>query len=482
MMRALRHYAWMFLFAALAFMPQSLFAATLGFVSSETSLSSGDRLVVDIVIDSENTGVNGVQATVRFPKELLAASSTEKSNSVFPFWLVEPTIDPAAGTITFMAGSANGVSGKSLQVLRVVFRVAGSGSGSLVFTDGAITASDGNGTNVLTLMKGLELSSAPASTKDTIAIRAPAVPPVTQITRPAVPSAKRPSAPVLSIPLYPRSGEWYGSVAPFLVQWELPADVTNVAAVVDKTPMSEPTRSEGLFDNKTFAPLEDGLWYVHVRFRNSVGWGPATHQTIGIDTAPPLPYRVVVKEGRETENASPSIVYETKDQPSGIAHYRILIDGTEATTTLGTVTTLSALLPGEHRILVEAEDLAGNRTQAEAMVAIRERAYLTIGWFSLTQFWFFMLVLALVLAAALAGWYADRLWHARVERNVVIAERDVLNMFALVSSDLKKLAEHQDQMPSVERDAAIAFLIRNLSEHVEKARKYTVENIKEIDE
>lgn len=474
--------SWILLALVASFaLPSVAAAATLGFVAGETSLRSGDRLIVDVVIDSENAGVNGVQATIRFPKELLSPTSTDKMNSVFPFWLMEPAIDRGAGTITFMAGSANGVSGKTLQVLRVTFEVVGTGSGALVFTDGAITASDGNGTNVLTHMKGIDLLVAPGASRESVTLGG-GTPPVTQIMRPAVPTGKRPSAPEVAIPLYPHSGEWYGSIAPFLARWPLPRDVTAVAAEIDKKPATDPTSSEGLFDNKTFPPLSDGLWSVHVRFRNSVGWGTTTHHAIGIDTAPPLPFRVTIKEGRETHVSSPTVSFETKDQPSGIARYRIIVDGKEATSTMATEYLFPALAPGEHRITIEAEDRAGNRTLAETTIVILERPYFAIGWFSLTQFWFFVLLLALVLLAGFAGWYADRLWRARVERKVVIAERDVMNAFALVGSDLKKLAEYQGQMPSAERDAAIAFLLRELSERVEKARKYTAENIKEIDE
>jgi len=81
------------------------------------------------------------------------------------------------------------------------------------------------------------------------------------------------------------------------VNWDLPNDVTAVATEVDQHPDAVPAKSEGLFDNKTFSPLEDGVWYLHVQFKNSIGWGPTLHYRIGIDTAPPLGFSVTSPSG-----------------------------------------------------------------------------------------------------------------------------------------------------------------------------------------
>lgn len=460
--------------------PFSVSAATLNLSTDKAQLKVGEELGVDVRIDSEGTGINGAQVTLQFPKGILSASSIDKTSSVFNFWLQDPVINNDNGTISFIGGNANGISGKNLEVLHVTFRVVGVGAATLAFTDGAVTASDGNGTNVLTLMNGVTITS--AGTAQTTLLTAPVLPPVTLIKRPAVPSGKLPSVPVVTIPLYPHSNRWHNSISPFLVKWQLPDDVTSVSAELNKQPTFDSTKGEGLFDNKTFAALSDGVWYMHVRFKNSIGWGSTTNYQIGIDTVPPLSYSVRFKEGRSTFVMSPTILYQTNDQPSGILLYRIFIDGNEATSTNSTTFTLPSQNPGEHRVLVEAEDFAGNKTLGDAMIFIREHPFLVIGGFSLTQSWFFVLLIGCIALGIIAGWSSYRLWRARVQRKVVIAERDVMNSFAMIGNDIAKLLKNKAAPATPDREATAEFLLKDMQGRVEKAQKYVVENIKEIDE
>ncbi len=333
-------------------------AATLSVSVDKTSVSVGDVVNATLRIDSGGVGINAAQATLRFPKDLLELTSVDRSASVFGFWLAGPTADNGAGTLTFTGGTANGVSGASLQVLTAAFKVKGTGTADLALTDGAVTASDGSGTNVLSSMVGAQVISVPKNQ----VVQAPA-PPV-QITRPAVPSATKPALPALNIPLYPDPTKWYNVSGPFLVRWTLPPDVTGVATAVTRSPTTEPGASEGLFDNKAFAALPEGVSYVHVQFKNNVGWGPVAHQRIGVDVDPPAPFAVTEAGGTPKDQPNPTIAYASSDAISGIAGYTVRVDNGAAVPTKDTTFPLPDLPPGTHTVLVTAMDQAGNRTES----------------------------------------------------------------------------------------------------------------------
>ena len=51
------------------------------------------------------------------------------------------------------------MNGLSLQILKIVFRVKGNGVANVILDDAAVTANDGLGTNILSLVRGLKIIS-----------------------------------------------------------------------------------------------------------------------------------------------------------------------------------------------------------------------------------------------------------------------------------------------------------------------------------
>jgi hypothetical protein len=353
-------------FSALIFLPQTVFAASFSLTPDKDSVGIGDEFVVTVRSDTGDVGINAAQATIKFPKDILQVTSLDKTGSVFNFWLEEPTYSNVDGNVIFVGGSSAGVSGKALQIIKIVFKVTGSGSANIIFTDGAITASDGSGTNVLSSMGNLTVSSAPkgSGTSPATPAKQTLLPPPTQITRPAETATVAPVKPALDIPLYPDPNKWYNGVDNFLVQWSLPSDVSAVSTSLDKTTTYSGTNSEGLFNNKVFPAITgDGVWYVHVRFMNQLGWGNAINYRVSIDTQPPLAFNVSSDEGDATGNPSPTIKFETSDALSGISHYEIKIGDSDATTTQQTFFKLPLQVPGKRIIQVRAVDKAGNAVE-----------------------------------------------------------------------------------------------------------------------
>lgn len=346
-------------------------AASLFFAPTTGAYGVGNEIAVDIKIDSEGVGLNASQATIRFPKDILEVKSVDKAGSTFNFWLEEPTFSNTDGVISFIGGTPYGVSGASLQVAHIVFTTKGSGGAPLTITDAAVTASDGTGTNILSKTKDAVFTVSPTTVTPNPAIPSVVAPntivPVpVQIVRKPAPASGLPKSPAVTIALYPDSTSWYNVANIFSAEWKLPADITGIKTAISKNPNFIPSgASEGLFDSKSFSALTDGVWYLHVRFSNSIGWGETAHYRIAVDTQPPLPFEIT-SGGANTATEDPNITLNFKgnDVTSGISKYQITNGSGEQATILAKDFNGSFkdhdTIQGKHSIVVTAFDLAGN--------------------------------------------------------------------------------------------------------------------------
>ncbi len=352
-----KYFFGLFLAAGILCGANSVSAATMNVYASPASAKTGDTITVSVVVDTEGAAVNAAQATVQYSSDVVEATGIDSAGSVFNFWLEGPAYSNQAGHFSFIGGSTNGFNGHAITVLRVLFKVKKTGVADFSFTNGAVTASDGSGTNVLKGMSG-------ASVVVTEAL-APVVPPKpTQITRKPVPAAQVPGIPKPVVQLYPNKAAWNNTVSPFLVKWDLPLDISDVATAINQDPKSAPTKSEGLFDNKMFPALKDGVWYLHIRFKNNIGWSETAHYRIAIDTMPPSAFDIGSVQGLTTDTPNPTLTFMSSDQLSGIAGYVARIDdGDELKVSEGT-STLPLLSPGKHVVRISALDRAGNATDA----------------------------------------------------------------------------------------------------------------------
>lgn len=309
-----------------------VFAADFNLSPSSGTLGINQDIEVHLRMDTAGASINAAQATMLFPANLLQVKSISKEGSIFNFWLQDPTFSNDAGTISFIGGTPNGVSGSSLQVITIIFTTKGVGSAAISFSDGAITAADGTGTNILDSLNGATFS---VSSTVTVPPPTPAVPiaPITiatpvPIIREAVVAPGLPSTPTILVPLYPDPDRWYSLISNFTTNWQLPSDVSGVATALNQNPnYTVPEESEGLFDSKQF-PLfqEDGINYLHVRFKNNKGWGTTAHYRIAIDTQPPLAFAIQIEGGISTDNPRPKLLFQTGDALSGIDTYLVQIN------------------------------------------------------------------------------------------------------------------------------------------------------------
>lgn len=345
------------MFGVCALAAQSASAASLFFVPSTGEFALSKEIVADLKIDSEGIGVNAAQATIRFPSDMLEVKSIDKTDSAFSFWLEEPSFSNADGAITFIGGTPYGVSGASIHVLRVTFISKGSGIAPITFSDAAVTASDGSGTNILSKTSDASFTISPIK-------EIPVITPPTKIIREPAPASSLPVQPVVRISLYPDPTGWHNISNVFTAAWDLPRDISTVGTALNKQPDYEPRETEGLFDNKMFQALSDGVWYLHVRFKNKVGWGLPAHYRLAIDTKTPLPFEITTQESGETDNPAPTLSFKADDALSGIAVYQVRIDAQDwiilPSSGFTGAYTLPPQDPGDHHITVRAADYAGN--------------------------------------------------------------------------------------------------------------------------
>lgn len=345
-------------------------AASLFFVPANGEVGIEKEIAIDLKINSDGVGINAAQATLRFPKDILSVKSIDKTDSAFNFWLEEPSYSNNNGVISFVGGTPYGVSGASIQVLHIVFTTKAAGSAPVTIVDSAITASDGSGTNVLT--KTTDAIFTINTTKDqatavvaTTPVAAPAVivPPV-QIIREPVITKGLPSKATVTVSLYPNETGWSNQSNTFTATWELPLDISGVSAVVNKEPNYKGGKSEGLFDSKMFEALNDGIWYLHVQFRNNVGWGPVTHYRIAVDTKSPLIFEVTSLESEASDNPAPTISFKSNDALSGLKEYWVRVDNQDwviiPAGDFGGTNRLTNQAPGKHSVTVRAIDNAEN--------------------------------------------------------------------------------------------------------------------------
>ncbi|MBI2063115.1 MAG: hypothetical protein HYT61_02635 [Candidatus Yanofskybacteria bacterium] len=325
---------------------------------------------VNIKIDASDESINAAQAKIKFSQDVLEVKSISKDGSIFNFWLQEPEFSNTDGTIEFIGGALNGVSGASLQVLKINFISKGAGIGEFLFSDAAITVADGSGTNVLSKANGARFTISSVTV-----VPAPIPAPIstpTQITRQPTVVSGLPALPVVKISLYPDSGSWYNFVSQFTPSWDLPPDISGLNTALNTNPnfIVSPV-VEGLFENKTFSAIDkDGIYYFHIRFKNNNGWGPTAHYRIAIDTQPPIPFKIDVKTGLISDNPAPKLSFKTADSLSGISHDEIIVNSEAPVTINAYEYTLLPRQPGEYLIKVKVFDKAGNSIEDNVKIEI----------------------------------------------------------------------------------------------------------------
>ena len=337
-------------------MPVRAQSASLYLSPSSGTYTVGSTFSVRVMVNSGGAAINAAEGALTFNSNELEVMNISKSGSIFNLWVVEPSFSNSAGTISFAGGTIGSFTGAAGTIIAITLKAKSISASKVNFSTGSVLADDYKGTNVLA-----SLSSGVYTLKPT-----EITPPIEEY----IPPKGTPAAPIVSSPPHPDSEKWYSNNDPKFI-WEVSEDITGVrllvghlATVVPTVFYSEPI-SERQLEN-----LADGVWYFHVLLRNQAGWGGISHFKFQIDTQPPKPFKIEVKEGRETTNPQPTLSFEATDEMSGIDYYEIIIDGKAPIKTEKSEYKIPFQDLGKHTIIVKAVDKAGNETLAMTEIEI----------------------------------------------------------------------------------------------------------------
>ena len=345
------------------FLPQAAHAASMYFSPVSGAYDVGATFPVRVSVSSTDQAMNAASGVITFPNTKLRVSSISTGGSIVNFWTQQPSFSNETGMIRFEGVVLNpGYTGNAGTLLTINFLPIDIGSATVSFREGAVLANDGAGTNIVKSLSDATYGLG-------VPVAAPPVPEsTTLVENPGVPAA-----PLITSDTHPEPSRWYAVPVAHL-KWNLPAGTTNVAALVDRSPATNPVSSIGVASSMTTKALADGVWYAHVRLKNTYGWGSIAHFRLQIDTTKPERFEVTFQGPKDPTDPWARFIFDAADAVSGIDYYQIRIDNGEwwSWTDDGShVYQSPPLLPGDHVLVFHAVDHAGNITAnaGEATIA-----------------------------------------------------------------------------------------------------------------
>jgi hypothetical protein len=364
-------------------------AATLELSPGTGSFSSGQTFTSSVRVQPAGQNINAVEATLKFDPALVSVVSIGKTGSAFSLWTVEPTFSNSAGTITFGGGSPAPFSAASTLVT-VTFRAVKDGSANVSFTTASILAADGRGTDVYQPSRAGVFTIAGAATPTPTPTPTPNPTPTptptpagNNSTEEALIFGDPPRAPEIGSPAFLDPEVWYKNTDG-LFSWTLPFDVNAVAIEISTSSANVPNLNKASIIDPpvdefriTKDLISDGIQYLSIRFKNQVDWGVTLNRKLQIDTTPPEPFIIEVRNGT-TPSDFPLLVFEATDKTSGIAFYELTIADREPFRVTPDEAKIGYLLldleDGTYTVKIVAHDKAGNIRESTKAVLI------TAGW------------------------------------------------------------------------------------------------------
>ena len=429
----------------------SVSAATYSLSPAGGSYPVGQTFTVQVVVTTGGNTVNTGDATITFDSNTLTAVSVSRDGSPFNLWVTEPTIQ--GNTITFAGGGTSGVTG-SRAIMSITFRARAQGEARVEFSRATLLA--GAGQNVLQGTTGATYTITEAS-----APPPPVAPPPQEEERRV--NVPPPGTPNVSSRTHPDQGEWY-SARDATFTWELAFGVTGVRVGFSEESGIEPEEVyEPPITEWKMTDIPDGIWYFSSAHRNRGGWGSTTEFMIRVDTTPPEPFTVSAAGGDLTAQ----VRFEAQDTLSGIAMYRVGIDGGRARDVqpaelVSGGYTLTNIDPGERTITVTAIDRAGNEREESTTVMVtgvrpapisddvKTSGFGAIYWVSLL----FMAAIAVVATMLIQERRRFREEKELIKREAAEAGDKLINVFGVLRDEIEeKVLElsHKPNMTDNER-------------------------------
>ncbi len=330
--------------------------ASLYFSPNTGTFFIGSTFNVSIFVNTGGNNINAVKVDLKFDPQKLQITSPIAGKSFISVWIAQPTYSNIEGTVSFQGGVPSpGIDTSSGLVSTITFRVISPGEAFIEFLDSSqVLLDDGKGTNILT-STGESLYS--------LKIPPPAGPKVFSST-------------------HSDQNKWYKNNNPAFA-WPKETGVTGFSYSIDQNFHIVPDNiSEGSHSSVSYADLEDGIWYFHIKAKKGGGWGGVTHYLVQIDTTPPAIFKLSFEPtlNSPVTAAKASVVsFITTDALSGLDHYEMktidlkkTIEKKETSffVEVNSPYRLHNLDLGEHEIVIRAYDQAMNWRDSSERIEI----------------------------------------------------------------------------------------------------------------
>lgn len=139
------------LFVVFGILPTVAYAANFYFSPSSGNYVQGENFTISVLVNTEQS-INAVSGVVTFPTEYVEVIALSTVDSIVNLWVLNPSFSNGGdtGNVTFEGIILNpGYSGSYGKIVNIVFRIKKVGVASLLFSESAILANDGKGTNVV---------------------------------------------------------------------------------------------------------------------------------------------------------------------------------------------------------------------------------------------------------------------------------------------------------------------------------------------
>lgn len=305
-----------FVFLFFSFNISKIESATLQIETTSLAVKVGDSVTATVYVNSEGVSINNAEGIITVSPSILEIQSVSTSGSNFNLWVEQPTF--SNGVVLFNGGIPNpGYVGSRGKVLTIYMRAISNGTASVNFQSANVRANDGFGTDVLRSKSG-----------DTVVVQqsTPVTPvaPEENVTKPVVPASVFPKTPTINSDKELDSDKWY-NYSDVRLEWSLPSDVVAVRTLFNQEPNSDPAiLYSPAIRFKSLDELDEGIWYFHLKYQNSSGWGSVAHKKMMIDrTAPEL------TESRHRLDELDRVVLslQAEDELSSIEKYVLTVDG-----------------------------------------------------------------------------------------------------------------------------------------------------------
>jgi len=271
----------------------------------EVIIEEGESVIVEAFLDTKGEEINVVDATLKFPPDLVEVRDVSRGQSVLTLWISDPVIDNTAGMVQFTGGIPTGGEFPAGALVRITLYAKTTGNGVLRWDAASrVLLNDGRGTLDMVETLDTPLTITPALTD---------VPRISSIT-------------------HNNQSTWYQGTTLF-VSWQLaPHAVYSYTFDHDprEIPDEIPDKPEGelRFDGSLkYKGLDDGIYYFHLRQgipeNGDIVWSQTRTFRAQIDTTPPDTLLGEIGFDPTVYDGKFFVSFSGTDTLSGIDYYKV---------------------------------------------------------------------------------------------------------------------------------------------------------------